>query len=73
MIELPTIQCNKKYQSLLAAARAAGYNRPAYRAGNMPQSQPLPWEKIVAWVEVGRYSQPYPIFGKLGMPVREKE
>ena len=62
MNELPTIQCTKDHQSLLAAAHAAGYTNPHYRVGNMPQAQPLLWEKVVAWVQASRYSAAFPIF-----------
>ena len=68
MNNLPIIQC-KKDQSILDAAHAAGYTNPtqggSFRVGNMPQSQPLPWEKTVAWVRANRYLAPYPIFEKI--------
>lgn len=64
MDELSIVRCGKD-QGILNTAHAAGYTSPTHRVGNMPQSQPLPWEEIVAWVRANQYSAPYPIFAKI--------
>ena len=61
--ELPIIQCGKG-ESVWDTARKVGYTNLAHRVGNTPTSQPLLWEKIVAWVKASHYSVAYPIFGQ---------